>query len=217
MKEKQFFAEKVVENSEINVEVSDTHNKKINGLAKLFKHRFGDSPKTFKLVKNLLFYKDGVPKENSQALFSKVISNFVTLAGYYQYLGKENEVTRALDNFGISIELGEFNIHNFEGQSTKKFQKAWDQMYDKDYPTSDKEFLNFILDEALAEQGVIETLKGEGDINAEDVKIKCEVEKPNFKKAVSIKTKALKGKDNTDMIKKVEKDIVDLSEIIEEE
>lgn len=219
MKEKEYFIDKVDEASEINLEISDVHKDRMKGLNKLFKLYYGRKPFEFAFIKDLLFYRIGIPNEDSASKVSKIMEKFILMVQYYQFLGKMNTIDNMLEGYGIEIIVKDFNPKLDNRQSTlQKFDRLWEQMYpgqDPDF-ADEKSFFNFLLDEAMEIEGTVVALKREvKEVHTEDVKIKCEVEPKNFTQAINLKTKSMKGKDNTERIQKIEKDIEDLSEVID--
>lgn len=212
MENKELFEKKLTECGEIKVDISEVHNAQIKILGKLFKHKFGKKPKEFMFMKDLLYYKNGVPNEDSISRVSQIVEKFILMIKYHKFLGIDRDIYKILNNHGISIDVENHDISG-EKYNNSKFEKLWDVTFNgTDIPDTDQGVLRFLLDESLHVKGTVENLKEEIKEEALIVESETKIGQNNFMKAVSIKEKKLKGKDPD--LEKIIKHIQDLEEII---
>lgn len=210
MKNENFYKKKVQEASETKYDISEQHSPVMRNISKMFKMVYGENPKKFNTVKNMLFYTGGYPTPNSPAKLEVLLEQFISSYIYLSILKKDGDFVRTLANNGIKISIDESLLKDgsvdLYPKQFKKFIKMWKQVYgDDEVPKSKHELLNLLMDKALNEQRIINEMNDQIKvIDAEQVQQECEVEKPYFMKAVSLKYKTLKNKPIEDDIKKIE-------------
>lgn len=210
MKNETFYKKKVQEASETKYDISEQHSPVMRNISKMFKMVYGENPKKFNTVKNMLFYTGGYPTPNTPAKLDVLIEQFVATYKYLAILNKHHDIARKLLNNGIHIEINSNVLHdgtlNISPKQFKKFIKSYKRVFgDVELPKTQHELLNMMIDKALNEQRIINEMNDQIKvIDAEQVQQECEVEKPYFMKAVSLKYKTLKNKPIEDDIKKIE-------------
>ena len=206
MKEKEFFEEKVIEAAEILIDIKDVHKRKLNDIKKLYKHATGRKAKDLEKLAKYQYFKAGIPNEKSPGKFTKLMEEFVQIAVLYKEVGKENEIVRVLNNFGIEIKIDEARLPVGK-TNQEKFDMIWQDLYAHEDVSnaSVPNLIPFLLEQATNQLGLIESLKQDvKEGNAGDVELKCEVPPSVFTKAASLQMTKLLGKDVSEKIKKIE-------------
>ncbi len=215
MKETEYFQEQVDRAAEIEIDIKTVYNQRLKDCQKMFKYAFGADANEFNTIRDMLFYTTGVPKESSKSKLETLMGNVIVVIKWFTYLGKKDELDRIFGNHGITIEIKEDEL--VKDSNPQKFRDIWDHVFPgKQRPDNNVELLQVILDESIKNKSAILTLKKEIDEEiVDDINTKCDITKGSFKKAVTIRVKQLNGKDATDNIKKLEKDIDDLNAVVE--
>jgi len=218
MNNKDLFLEKMNESGDTKYEMSEIHSRIIGRIKSLYGLVFNREKKDFLTLKNMIFFKSGVPEPESRSRLHDMLDNFIHLANHYDFLG-EDEIVEYLKEAGIEISFTKKLVEDGPVQiikeEQKNFDKAWEfSMGGEPVPATKKEFLNVILDKALVEQKTVMDKKGKIDVNAEDVQNECMIKKPHFMKAINIKFKELKKRSIDNDIEDAEKDIVSAQEVV---
>jgi hypothetical protein len=224
MNNKEIFVEKLKESGEVKYEITEVHSRIIGKIKQVYALVFGREKRDFLSLKNMMFYKDGVPEPDSRSRLHDFLNTFVCLVHHYEFLG-EDEISEYLKQAGIQITLSSNSLEDGDVKvaedKEKLLKQSWDfAMVPDKMPEKKKEVLNIILDRALAVQKVILEKNSEIDEDASDVEADCQVKKPLYMKAIQIKVKELQKRSVDNELVKVEEDVgaaLDMVSVFKEE
>jgi len=216
---KEVFVKKLKESGEIKYEMTEVHNRIIGKLKQVYSLVFGREKRDFLSVKNMMFYKNGVPEPDSTSRLYDFLNTFVCLVHHYDFLG-EDEIIEYLKEAGIELTISSNSLEDGDikvaEDQEKNLKHSWDfAMVGDKMPEKKKELLNMILDRSLAVQKVILEKKSEIDEDADDVQADCQVKKPLFMKALQIKVKELQKRSVDNELVKVEEEIEAARDLVE--
>lgn len=200
MKDKTFYEKQLQESSEVRFDINETHRPHMKYLARIFKCVTEQPQKTFKFVKDLMYYRGGYPKATTPAKTSVLINKFINMITYFSILDIEEDVYAQLKAAGITVTVDPNLLKdrqlNLTGKTKSRFDRSWKAAFgEKEIPKTVHEVLEVIFDEGCDTQKTICNLADEIKITAaEKIIDKCEISKPVFVKAVNIKYKTMKQK-----------------------
>jgi hypothetical protein len=209
MKDKLFYKKQLQESSEVRFDINETHRPHMKHLARIFKCVTEQPQKTFKFIKDLMYYRGGYPKATTPAKTSVLITKFINMITYFSILEIEEDVYAQLKAAGITVTVDPSKLKdsqlNLTGKVESRFNKSWKAAFGgKDVPKTVHEVLEVIFDEGCGTQKTICSLADEIKVTAaEKINDKCEISKPVFVKAVNIKYKTMKQKPIDKDIKKL--------------
>ncbi|MDD5649640.1 MAG: hypothetical protein PHF86_04370 [Candidatus Nanoarchaeia archaeon] len=218
MNNKEVFVEKLNECGEVKYEMTEIHSRILSKLKTVYQLVFQREKKDFLSLKNMQYFKQGIASPDARPRLHEVLDVFVNLANHYNFLG-DDELKEYLDSRGITFTITrpmlEDGAVSVSKEETKEFERSWKfAMANEAIPGTKKEILNAILDKAISVQKAIENKKEEIDKKAQDVDLECQVKKPFFFKALTIKIAEMKKRSVDNQIKKVEDDIEASKDII---
>jgi len=205
MKQPEIFEEKVQAAAEIAIDVKNTHKPNIGAYSKLYQYAFGGKPAEFKSLLKWKYFVAGVPNETSKGKLMTVLQDFAVAVKLYSQLDDLSQIQGVLSSMGVSVSFDPAKAEPTGKSSLNKFNDKWSEIYPHDSAPSDKgELLEKLLEDAMHEQGAIETLKQETEGYASDVEVNCETLGSVFKTAVGLKAKKMEGTDISETIKILE-------------
>jgi hypothetical protein len=205
------FVEKLNECGDVKYEMSEIFSRVLGKLKDVYTLVFTREKRDFLALKNMMYFKGGVPDPDSRARLHETLDKFISLVNHYDFL-EDDEIKGYLEEHGIEINVITPQIQDgpivIPKEDVKKFERSWNfAMANIKVPETKKELLNEILDKSIETQKAIEDRKDKISEKAQDVDVECQVKKPFFMKALSIKVKELKKNSVDNEIKKVEDDI----------
>ncbi|MDD5650259.1 MAG: hypothetical protein PHF86_07585 [Candidatus Nanoarchaeia archaeon] len=218
MNNREVFVEKLNECGEVKYEMSEIHSRIAGKLKHVYQLVFKREKRDFLALKNMMYFKGGIASPDSRPKLHEILDSFINLANHYNFLG-DDELKEYLKTHGIEINIVQPSIEDgpvsVSKEETKNFERSWKfSMNNESIPGTKKEVLNSILDRAISIQKTIEDKKSEIEKSAEDVDIECQIKKPFFMKAISIKVQELKKRSVDNELKKVEDNIAASQDII---
>lgn len=207
MENLEIYEKKLDESAKIRLELNDVYRNKMTELTAIFSYIFPEDKKeVYKLLKDMMFYQGGYPKENTPPKLDSLLEKFVNVYKFYKFL-EIDVIDTYLSNFGITIQCEIIEDEDIE--PNKQFQDAWDYLFpNKKMPTSKREILKSILDRGMELQAEICKKNDAIKITiAQEVEKVCKIKKPHFIKAVSLKYKEMKDKDVNKDLDKIEENI----------
>lgn len=203
MKNSQVYDEALEQASKIRLHIQENLRKAYRRIQKSFGIATETDGKELKLITDVFYYKDGgYPNENSLPRHEELLSNFVTLVKYMDFLGLRRQyVDTYLQDNGITLTLAEDakieNI-NINGDTRHKISEALgDLIAQSDFRT----LLNKFLSQTLTIQAEICNRSDEIKHNlANTVEGNCEINKSDFMNAIRFDILSKKNKINTKII-----------------
>ena len=211
MKDKAFYEKQLQESSEVRFDINETHRPQMKHLGRIFRYSTGKPAKVFKLIKDLMYYRGGYPKETSPAKISVLVDRFVNMCTFFSILEIEEDIFAQLKEAGITITVDPSVIQDakleLEGKAKTKFNKSWKAAFGgKVVPETVHQILEEVFDNGISTQKTICKMADEIKVDAADKIIEnCDISKSVFVKAVNIKYKTMKQKPIDKDIKKLEK------------
>lgn len=221
MNNKEVFIEKLKVCGEVKYEMSEVHNRILNGIKNLYQIAFKKDKKEFSNLKNAIFFRKGLELQDSKPKLHSKLDEIISLINHYELL-ENNRIKEYFEQHGIKIEVIVPEIEDkdldISKEEKKKFEKTWNYTMVSEIapeiPQTKKEFLKQILERSLNIQNVVEDKKEEIDKTAEEVDTECQIKKQHFMKALNIKLKELKMKSVDNELVRMETDIEASKDII---
>jgi len=224
MENKTIFKDTVSKSSEIRYELNVDWQRKMNILASAFCYIAQENRQVFTALKDMIYYDGGYPKATSLPKLHIFLNRFAKVFKWYVFIGRGDEVIEHLRKQGICASLASSIQDSDINFDEIRLQKFWRKLEiickGSKIPTTKKEFLNFILDEAFVIQGII---CKKADIikitNYAIVEENCHVKKPTYSKSVVLAYKKMR-KSNIDreveQVKQEAKELDEATEIVRE-
>jgi hypothetical protein len=200
MQNSQTFMEEVEQCLPIRDTINSELNSEMRDLRKLFVNAFSAEAKEFTFLKNSLYYKAGIPNETSPARLDTLFQKVGVITKWLTFLGLEDEYDQYCKQYGFVVHplftSSTLNDNGFEDRT--EFKLLWQDIFGTaDHPTTKKEILQKLVDQALELQCTIcqEADKIKID-HAEIVEDVCQVPKAVFVKTVNNLLKKRKAMKN---------------------
>ena len=151
MKDKKFYEQQLQESSAVRFDINETHRPHMKYLSRIFKYATKQDTKTFKLIKDLMYYRGGYPKDTSPAKTSVLINKFIKMITYFSILEINDEINAQLAEAGITIIIDPNKLTDYKldlsGKPLKKFNQAWKSAFGgKEIPSTAHEILEVVFE-----------------------------------------------------------------------
>jgi hypothetical protein len=231
MQQRALYVDKVDECSKVRREINDDLYKKgMNPLQKIAFYLCGISPREYKQIHDMNYYKGGYPNEDSPPKLHVFLDKFIAIIKWFQFLGWFDRIDSYLKKAGITITIAEPIIneeihedYKHDKKDYKKFIHAWTQLYPEQEPSNKFGTVFDVMNECLERSydlqkdicDLADSIKIDG---AKVVETECEILKPYFTKAVMLKYKetknAKRGRDIKKDLQEVKSGIANLEDAI---
>jgi hypothetical protein len=211
MENKEKFLEVFQDAVEKVKKIEGVYNVQNKNLRKLFNMCFSDNSNAFDIIRDFLYYTDGMPKDSSVAKLDKLFGSIVIILKYFKLLGYEDRYIKYFEKYNIEIEVKDVDVNMKDLESLKDsedFKMLWQEVLNEVNIESQSNVLDIvkiIIDNALDVKNNINIYNNVvKDSYAKVIEEECCVNKGAFVDAVNARAKNEMHKDVTKYYKKVE-------------
>lgn len=191
VKQPELFREKVDEGAQVKQELKQTY-RQLNGVMSVWSKLLNISPKSIRTIKDIVFYKEGIPNPDSPAKLDTTIERFAAIVKLLKFEGGEEakRLEGALERAGLKVELVTpcENMFNDLPPADKKLAKKWSLLFQGDAVPGDAHTIFtkcLAATQTLQEHALDKMTVLRGEL-AEEVNTQCEVKPSNYMKTVQL-------------------------------